>query len=479
MTRRVGLFFRAAMAGALAVSATAAEGCIIVTSDDSASIAGSWTIDGRAPTSASCAALGADSVRLSLYEVGASYPYDTFTASCAAGSVDSRSTSDYIGPGSYTYAFEVLSGGTVIGAGGEGLVTLIAGDHASVSANFTGSTFNPAGTDATVEAGWTIEGVAPSAASCSALGISRVRVAIQNGSTWYELASLASACSTGGFDTTPTPVLAIGEWNLQIQALDASDAIVGQGEVVHASITASGSHVTVPSVNFSAGAFNPMGSDATVSAAWTLNGRAPTSDRCYAAGIDRVRLVLFAATDVAFENGVTVYEQGCSAAAFDSRPMAVLRAGTYLWALEAVDSSNAIVADYSETATVTITAGSHASFPTIDYALPTTLAVGLDWTSPAGAATTCAAAGVQTFSYTLSRSDGVIIATADRQACQELLAFDSMFTSGFGSGTYSLYFEGFDSLGTKRWSVLPGTCTGVAVANGELVYEECVASYTP
>jgi hypothetical protein len=461
-----------------------ASGCLVIVDDTNTSISGSWTIDGGAASASSCAAIGIDTVELTLYLPGSAVPYETLSASCAAGSVDSRTTGAFISSGSYEYTFEAFRGASSVALTGRTPVRLAINDHTRVSTNFASATgFDPRGSDATAEASWTIDGATPSAASCAALGVARVRVAFQNGATWYEHPDLTAPCSAGRIDTrtSPGPVIAAGDWVMQVQALDAAGAIVAQGMSADLTVPQQPpvSHVVMDPIDFTGGAFNPMGSDATVAGSWQLNGRMPTSDSCYALGIDRVRVALYAASDVAFENGVTIYQAQCSAGFFDSRPMPVIRAGRYLWAVEAVDAAGEIVAEYSEMTPLDIPAGTHVDLPLVDFAFPTTLTLGLEWQAPTGGAfTTCAAAGVATYNYTLFR-DGSIVATADARPCQDLVSFNATDTAGFGPGTYALYFEGFNGAGRKQWAVPPSTCDGIRVDNNGLVARTCGASFTP
>ncbi len=468
--------------GAIAATLLGTEACLIIDNtpppDDTSSISGTWTIDGGTPTSTSCAAIGIDTVELVLYTPGAVSPGLRLAADCTAASIDSRLTTATIFAGDYEVAFDGYLGTTRVAAGDRSAIRLIGGDHGRVSTNFvSGTGFDPRGTDATIQTSWTIDGAAPSSATCAALGISDIRIAFQNGSGWYEHPDLVVPCSLGDIDTRPTPVIRAGNWTMQVQALDAGGAIVAQGMAASLAVTP-GSHVIMDPIDFTGGAFNPLGSDATVEGSWQLNTRAPTTDSCYALGIDRVRFVLFAATDTAFENGVVVFQSQCSQGRFDTRPMAVVRAGTYLWALEAVDAAGEIVTEYSEMTTMTVPTGSHITLPLVDYQFPTTLTLGLDWQSPSGAYTTCASAGVATYSYTLRR-DGAIVATTDARPCQDLVSFNSTDTAGFGPGNYALYFEGFNGVGRKQWSIQPSTCDAIRVDNNGIVYDSCAAAYTP
>lgn len=470
------------LTGLIALVATAGPGCLVVVEPDPAgesSISATWTIDGGPPTPAACSAAGIDTVELALFARGGASPLVTFTSACSAGTIDSRSTSTVILAGDYEVAFAALRAGGVVARTDRSAVRLIANDHTRVSTNFTSGThFDPRGPDATAQARWTVEGRAPTAASCAALGIAEVRIAFQNGSSWYEHPDLVVPCSVGEIDTRPTPVIRAGNWILQVQALNAGGAIVAQGMAASLNVT-NGSHVVMEAIDFRSAAFQPMGSDASVEARWALNTRMPTTDSCFAVGIDRVRVVLFAATDTAFENGVPVVQVQCAQGRLDSRPMRVIRAGRYLWALEAIGADGRIVSEYSEMTPIDIPVGSHLELPLVDFMFPTTLTIALEWQAPTGGAyTTCAAAGVARYSYTLRR-DGAIVATADLRPCQDLVSFDMATTSGFAPGRYALYFEGFNGAGRKQWAVLPSTCDSIRVDNGALVLETCGAAFTP
>lgn len=467
-------------AGALGATVLGAQACIIVDPlpTDESSISGTWTVDGLSPNAASCAAIGMDTVELVLYAPSGTSPLLRLSAPCAGGTVDSRATDVFISAGDYQYAFDGYLGTARVATGDRSPIRLVASDHGRVTANFLSPGFNPAGTDATAEATWTINGATATAATCAALGIAEVRVAFQNGSAWYELPALTAPCSQGRIDTRPTSVIRAGSWTMQVQAVDAAGAIVAQGMMATLGVTA-GSHVVMDAIDFSGGAFNPIGSDATVAGNWQLNTRAATDDACFALGIDRVRFVLFATSDTAFEEGVTVYQAECGASLLDSRPTAVVRAGSYLWALEAIDSTGALVTEYSETTPLVVTSGSHITLPIVDYRFPETLTIGLAWQAGVGGAyTTCAAAGTDTYSYTLRRG-GTIVATATTRPCADLISFNATDTAGFTTGEYFLYFEGFNSGARKQWAVRPGECDNIVVGTGGLVYDECVADFTP
>lgn len=449
----------------------AMQGCLIVVDEGDATIEGAWTIDGLPASTSTCNAAGIDNVDLVLYGVGSSSEALRLRNTCASGVIDSRLTDTYIVAGDYEFTFEALQGSTAVGRSERSAVRLISGDHRRVTANFlSGGGFDPRGTGASLEASWLVDGGRPSAADCTSLGVSRVRVAFQNGSDWYEHPSLVANCADGVIDTGDTAVIAVGTWTIQLQALSATGSIVANGPLTNITITPD-THVQVDPLNFVTGAFNPMGVDATAEASWTLNGRAPTADTCFAIGVDTVDIVLYAATDTDFEHGVAVATANCVAGRIDTRPTAVVRTGSYLVALEALDSEGRLVEDYTEMTPLDVTPGSHLLLPVIDFGFPTTLTIELGWQSPTSPTSflSCTDAGVSIYSYTLRR-DGVTIASIPDSPCQELISFDTEVTPGFTPGTYSLWVEGGVSSGSKAWG---SSCDAIGVMDGSLVFEEC------
>jgi len=468
---------RAFLAGAVAV---VLPGCLVpvVRVENAATIEGAWTVNGGTASAASCAALAIDTIQLNLYRGGSTIPYESLQAPCSSGIIDSRfAAGSFIESGTYQYDFVALRGGAEAGRNARSSISLASGDHGRVSTDFTSGTgFNPVGSDATGEATWTIDGAPANASNCAALGIASVRIAFQNGADWVEHRGLVASCAAGRIDTRPNAVIRAGSWQMQVQALNAAGEIF-PGMIESRNVTA-GSHVVMQPTIFSSGVFMPLGSDASVSASWRLNARMPTGNACYAVGVDRVRISLFAATDVAFETGITVYQANCATGALDSGVMNVVRAGRYLWALEAVDSTGAIVTEYSELTPVDITVGSRVIFPTVDFMFPTTVTFDIGWTVPSGAAvTTCAAAGVQTMGYSLQRGVTIINSNASRP-CADLLSFDSGAFATLTPGDYQFTVQGFNSAGRKQWDVLPGECV-VRIDPLGLVSTDCTAGFTP
>lgn len=481
MTRHLNTF-------GLALASLVLPGCLVVVDFDpfgsDATIEARWTIDGATPTAANCAELGIDRVRVAFYDSVDAYYDTTLEASCAAGVI--APTAPVLAAGTYSVRVEAWRGGAIVGSGNMQTVTATIGGHVRLATtDFTaGGSFDPRGNDASVSGSWTIEGAAPTAASCDTLGIDRVRLVFLNGTTPYLDTTFEAACEAGGFDTRPERVLRAGDYTVRFEAVRDGE-VVGQGAMTMVTATVGG-HVTVAPADFTSGVFDPRGTDATLVTGWTLNGRTPTSSACWAVGIDDVRVVLFAPDDTSYENGVEVLRAPCAMGFIDTAPTRVVRAGTYLVSLELLDEDDNLVGSYDTEDLYVVEADGELNIEEPDFVFPTTLTVGLDWIRPPGGASgvpgTCAEAGVGTLNYTLIRmGSGPIIDSGGEVACGELISFNSEDDgdAGFGGGTYRLYFEGFDAGGTKRWAVGVGMCDGIVVDDGELVSTQCVADYLP
>jgi hypothetical protein len=483
-------FLRGASALLALGALLAVGGCKFVTViGDDTTVSGSWTVMGETPSAANCAAIGVDTVRLVIFDGGARYTDPLLTANCSAGSIDTRPT-PILSAGIYTARWEAVRSGEVVAMGPERSLDSRAATHVIMnSLNLTGATppFDPTGTDASVEAHWTVQGTAPTLASCGALGIDRVRIAFfDTVGTAYEYTALTANCEDGAFDTRPTRVIAAGTWTVQFQAVDTAGTVLGSGAMATVTVAAGG-HLSLydgAPVDFSSGAFNPMGSDATLSASWTLNGQIPTEDNCYAAGVDRVRVLFHPATDTGFEEGVMVaMVTNCELGLINTAPTAVIRAGSYLVSVEALDYDGELISALAPTTTpFTVTPGSAVTVTPVNFTFDPILALAIDWERAAGGATDCAGAGVSTMLWRLAnRTTSATIAMSSAGApCVEDLFFEQGIDAGFGPGPYRFYFEGYDAGGTKHWQVTTGACdVDINATTNSLEFLRCIGEYTP
>lgn len=220
-------------------------------------------------------------------------------------------------------------------------------------------TVGPLGEDATLSGNWTIEGAPVTAASCNAIGIDEVRLAVLDGASTYFSPLLRANCVAGMIDTRPTAVLSEGNYTVRWEGIRAGSVVAtGSSHVVTARF---GGHVLVPTVDFVSGppVFDPIGTDASVEAHWTVNGVAPTFSSCSALGIDRVRIAFFAPGE-STPREYTSLTANCEDGAFDTRPERVLRAGTYSLQFQAVNTAGDIIGS-GAMATYTVAAGGHLS----------------------------------------------------------------------------------------------------------------------
>lgn len=442
-----------------------------------ASVSGTWTIEGETPTATNCADVGIDTVRLGIYGAGGIEYVDRLEAPCIAGMLDT--VTPVLAAGTYDVAWEGFRAGMRVAQGGRHQLVATAGGHAVVPVVDFVSGYDPSGTDASVSAHWTIDGVPPTNATCTALGIARVRIAAFHGTRAIELAPLTSLCGTGVIDTRPLAVLAAGDVVLQLQALDAHQTVLFSGAMVMEHLSVGPTHLAlyddVP-VDFASSTFDPRGADATVGFSWTLDHQTASIDACDSVGAATVALVLFAHDDTARAHGIAVAQAPCSRGAFDSGAMATVRAGAYFAAIDARDAMGVVLSTASPSDTpFAVTAGSRFAVPAVDLAFPTTLALTLDWGNPVtGGSASCADAGVTTMGYALvERGSGVTVEQRGAIPCTQRLVFDAVRTPGFGAGTYDLSITG--SSATHAWHTTPPQCTGIDVTSGAIVWDACFA----
>jgi hypothetical protein len=445
-------------------------------------VSGSWTIDRSAPTAANCAAIGVSTVRVVVYDGSVAQRFDRLTAPCSAGRVDSMNA--VLAAGTYDVAWEgVAANGTTVSVGPRSTINATPSGHVIVPTIDFASGPDPRGTDATVSAHWTVGGATPTSATCGALGIDHVRVAVIASTGPIEIAALTASCSVGVIDTRPTPVLAAGNVVLALQAVDAHGAVLFSGAMATTTIAHGPVHVSlygdVP-VDFGSGGFDPRGTDASLVFGWTLDHQMAAVDLCDAVGVTDAALVLFDAADAAHAHGVVVASAPCSRGTFDSSGSPILRAGSYFATLEARDASGAVRASSSWGATpITVTAGTPVVGPTSDFAFPTTLAVTLDWALAMGTGTgTCVSAGVGTMTYSLTEhASGTVVAQATMQPCADTLSFDATSAPTLGNAAgYDLSVHGVSTDMSHAWATPTMQCSNFSVASNEITFEACVVA---
>jgi hypothetical protein len=174
-------------------------------------LAGAWTINGAAPTAASCTELGATEIHVQFLDGTGTPGDDTLKLPCADGSFMQE-----MDPGAYNVRVIAVSAAATIAMAEPQAVTLTQGMTTTLTtANFNVAGFDPTGTDAILNASWTIGGSdAPSAEQCAAVGGADVELVFYSpDDTEFENPFVfeLGSCSAGTFTST-TPALAAGTY---------------------------------------------------------------------------------------------------------------------------------------------------------------------------------------------------------------------------------------------------------------------------
>ena len=333
--------------------------------------------------------------------------------------------------------------------------------------------FDPVGSDFAINGSWTVNGQPASAATCG--DIETVRLVFFDGGSPFFYDELSAPCEAGGFATAQ--IWAYGNYQTEWWAERSDGSVIKDVRmplVVSSPITTANTSWDIPATP---GGFDPLGSDDSLSADWTINGVAPDIASCGAAGIANIEITLYAEDDTGYTDGVTVASAPCESGKYDSRdpgePGAIIANGRYLTSIDAVSGTGEVLGSFRFPDPLDTNAVTHAMLATADFATPTTLAINFGWdTDPTGvmADGTCTDAGVMTYSYMLNVMGGALVGEEADIACADRLVFEDITP-----GTYSIYIEGADASGVKRWMV---TCTDLMVNDGELAEYNCAVSDT-
>lgn len=329
------------LAWALAATAMAvtAAGCVVEVTftplGSQASAEGAWLINGAAANSASCSAAGISAVSVVFVDGGSEFTFNQFVFDCATGSFDTGSTA-VLGIGSYvakwrytftdgthadtsTFTFDVDSA--------TAHVVFVTGDVT------TGSTFNPMGTDFSVDGMWTLNGTAPTTTTCNSAGIANVRMVFFDGTVMHDYAQLTFPCADGGFDTRPDKIFAYGDYTTRWQALSSSGTVIAEGPMTPLVVASPIGHTTLQPVNF----LVSMPTSLTINLTYDIDPSDTMNDTdCSTAGVVQIGYALRnAATTIVGEDHRSDLV-ACSASLLYEEP--VLSAGTYSILVEGYDS---------------------------------------------------------------------------------------------------------------------------------------------
>lgn len=455
---KLGKAWLVAIATALSLGAS---GCIVDVVFDpigqDASIAGSWTIDGAAPTVESCEAAGIDSVRVRFFEGSDYRDHPDLRFDCETGSFDTRPQL-LIADGVWTVQLVPIdASGAVVETDPmpprETFDTIVVGGHIDMTpVDFA----TPA--PLTQYAGsWTINGETPDATNCGELGIDQVWVEFLDGAgAPIDGATDQFACTDGSFILGLDP----GDYSVRVIAVDAANAVLAMAMREDFTLLEGETHTLNMGnpIDFVGEPFDPRGMDASIDAAWTVGKTVAEQLTCEVAGGTTVEFVFYEETDTARENGIVVAMAPCAAGRFMSMGD-VLAAGTYLFSVVLVDAAEAEIgrADFDA---ITLDAGQTVDATATDIRLAeTTLAFEIEWeyASSLGTFGNCTDAGVDSMQWDLTLDMGaspIYMSATTTDPCETLLVFNDSSGEPVTPGTYDLYVEGNDTVG-KAWSLAP------------------------
>ncbi len=459
----------AALAAAVAVNAS---GCIVEVTFDpigrDASIAGSWTIDGAAPTQASCDAAGISRVRVRFFEGSDFRDHPDLVFNCADGAFDTRPNA-VVADGIWTMSLIPIdaSGAVVVtdpATPRETFDTIVVGGHIDL----TPVDFGTPIAASQYAASWTLNGTTPDATNCGEAGIDEV---------WVEFLDSAGAPIAGATDRFPctqgsfTSALDPGDYAVRVMAIDSADAPIAMLLREDFTLTAGTTHTLFMGapIDILYDLFDPRGMDASLDAAWTVGTTAADNLSCEVAGGTTVEFVLYDPADTNREEGIVVAMAPCGAGMFGSTGN-IIAAGSYLFSVVLVDAANVEVgrADFSE---VTLAAGQELDATGTDLRLAdTTLAFEIEWEymSSLGSFGSCTDAGVQTILWDVTLNGAttpIYMSPTVTEACETLLVFNTASGEPITPGTYDLYIEGERTAGGKEWQLDVGASCQVVVSN--------------
>jgi len=223
----------------------------------------------------------------------------------------------------------------------------------SVSGCIVEITFDPIGTDATMAGAWTINGAAPTQASCDALGVSHVRVRFLDGTRGVDHPDLVFPCAQGSFDTRPNAVVADGAWTVALVAVDTNGTAIGTAPQETFDTSVEGGHIVLTTVNFEA-----TSTVTTLAGAWTINGAAPTAASCTELGATEVHVQFLDGTGTP---GDDTLKLPCADGSF----MQEMDPGAYSVRVIAVSAAATIV--MAEPQAVTLTQGMTTTLTTVNF----------------------------------------------------------------------------------------------------------------
>ncbi len=248
------------------------------------SVAGTWTINGGAASSASCDAAGIATVRLQVCEFvdGDCYTASNLEAACSAGRF---TTAPFLLADTYALRWQAIGTDGTVSNGAWETVTAPAGSTITSEVDFVSAL----PTEDTLAGTWTVGGAAADAASCAAAGIMNVRLAFHTNDQGTALfREFILPCSDGGFDSRSGmgPTLPDGMFYSQWEALDAAGNVLATSELPLLELdTSAVTHANLAPVDFPAA--DPI---LIVNIRYEIPGTA-TDGTCAEAGVSNSRYI--------------------------------------------------------------------------------------------------------------------------------------------------------------------------------------------
>ena len=227
-----GLMSSGVLATALAV---VAAGCVVQVSfepfGNDFALEGSWTVNGETASVDTCGQ--AETVRLVFYDGGSPYFFDDVEFPCENGGF---STGQIFAYGEYTIEWQILDAGGVVLDRSARMPLVVSAPETVVSIPVDGPQdftvedpgFDPTGSDDSLSADWTINGMETTAALCDSAGIANVDILLfaEDDEDYADPYRVGTAPCADGLWASAGPIIRDGSYRTEIVAYDADDAVV-------------------------------------------------------------------------------------------------------------------------------------------------------------------------------------------------------------------------------------------------------------
>lgn len=178
------------------------------------------------------------------------------------------------------------------------------------------ATFDPMGTEVSLAVTWSVKGEDPFPASCSEVGVTRVRLDLyeaMEGGTAYTDDSMSALCPAGSIDLGNT--FSPGTYYLAFVGIDRDGMEINESERMEMMVESGGTIRGFFNFRGTEGFDPELGGIRTLEGSWRVNGEAASADVCASGDVETVVLRLMT-SDQSF--GVD-YAYACAEGGFDWR----------------------------------------------------------------------------------------------------------------------------------------------------------------